>query len=216
MAKQRRDRPAPATRPQGRKSASNPSAGRPPAVVDEVDVRRRETFLAAVALYEQGMQALQARDFGRAAALLSSVLDRYPEELDLHERVRLYLKICERQATAAPPVPQSAQERLYAATLALNRGRPDDALRQLESVLAADPHNDHAHYMLALVRVHRNELDQAARALHQAIALNPDNRLQARQDPDLESLRQLPDVRALLDAPPTPDHRRVARSRPSH
>ena len=216
MAKQRRDRSSPATKPHSRRSASGAPAGRPPEIVDEAAARRRQTFLAAVALYEQGMQALQAHEYGRASAILTSVLEKYPEELDLHERVRLYLKVCARQAAPVEAAPQTVSERLFAATLALNGGRMDDALRHLESVLTADAGNDHAHYMLALVRTHRNELDVAVDCLHQAIALNPENRLLARQDPDLEPLRDLPGVRLLLDAPATGAGRRPPRSRPTH
>ena len=35
----------------------------------------------------------------------------------LHERVRLYLNICQRQATQREAAPQTIDERLYAATL---------------------------------------------------------------------------------------------------
>jgi hypothetical protein len=34
----------------------------------------------AVALYEQGVAALQAHEFARASAVLRSVLSRFPEE----------------------------------------------------------------------------------------------------------------------------------------
>jgi hypothetical protein len=55
--------------------------------------------------------------------LFESVLRKYPEEKELHERVRLYLNICERQAAPRPAVPETLQERLYAATLAINGGK---------------------------------------------------------------------------------------------
>ena len=59
---------------------------------------RRSTYVEAVALYERGLEALQRHDYGKAEALLESVLRHYPEEKELHERVRLYLNICQRQA----------------------------------------------------------------------------------------------------------------------
>ncbi len=214
MAKQRRDRSAPA-KPQSRRSASSSSADRPHDRVDKAAELRREAFREAVALYERGMQALQAHDYSRASEILTSVLDQFPDEHDLHERVHLYLKVCARQAAPAPAAPQTLEERVYAATLALNEGRTDDALRHLQSVLETVPDHDHAHYMLALVRAHRGELDAAAAALHEAVALNSENRLLARQDPDLESLREMPDVRALLDTP-AGDRRRPPRSRSAH
>src|SRR5262245_32353402 len=109
MAKQR-----PQPRPKGQASAlarpsasgasSNPaSAGgrtpattRPPQAQSEIAAKppRRSTYVDAVAVYEQGVEALQKHDFARAEELLESVLVRYPEEKELHERVRLYLNIC--------------------------------------------------------------------------------------------------------------------------
>jgi len=60
-----------------------------------------------VAIYERGLEALQRHAYGEAARLLESVLKLYPEEKELHERVRLYLNICERQATQRETAPQT-------------------------------------------------------------------------------------------------------------
>ena len=97
--------------------------------------QRRTTYVEAVALYERGLEALQRHDFADAAAQFESVLRQYPEEKELHERVRLYLNICQRQATPKETAPQTREERLYAATLAINGGRYDQALANLRLVL---------------------------------------------------------------------------------
>src|SRR5512143_3148620 len=46
-----------------------------------------DSHLAAVRVYEHGVEALQQRDYGRAAELLQSVIEGYPDEKELHERV---------------------------------------------------------------------------------------------------------------------------------
>jgi tetratricopeptide (TPR) repeat protein len=150
----------------------------------------RATYVEAVALYEEGLQALQRRDYSRAIARLRSVLSSYPEEKELHERVRLYINVCERQSTPREASPRNAEERVYAATLAVNAGNYDTALEHLRAVTAEDPRNDHASYMLAVVHALRGDLDGAMPHLVRAIELNPENRVLARQDPDLESLRR--------------------------
>src|SRR5690349_18413957 len=73
--------------------------------------KRRTTYVEAVALYERGLEALQRHAFGDAAGLFDSVLSQYPEEKELHERVRLYLNICQRQATPKEAAPQTQEER---------------------------------------------------------------------------------------------------------
>lgn len=208
MAKQRRARPRPAA-PGTRKSSVRRPAPRvapsPLPSAPSPSQRRsvppvRTTYIEAVALYERGLQALQAHAYTRAAELLQSVLTCYPDEKELHERVRLYLNICERQIAPRPvSVPCSVEERLYAATLALNAGEYGQALSHIQTVIADEPDNDHAHYMRAVALTLRGDFVGALPSLVRAIALNPDNRALARQDPDLEALRTDDRFRRALD-----------------
>jgi outer membrane protein assembly factor BamD (BamD/ComL family) len=164
--------------------------------------KRRESYFEAVALYEQGLEALQRHAYQEATDLLESVLRQYPEERELHERVRLYLNICQRQATQREAAPQTIDERLYAATLSINGGQYDKAIAHLRLVRDEDPDNDHAIYMLAVAHAQRDEHAEAVAHLERAIALNPENRALARNDPDLEPLRDDDAFRAALEAPP--------------
>ena len=165
----------------------------------------RETYFEAVAVYERAVEALQRHEYQQAMDLLESVLRQYPEEKELHERVHLYLNVCQRQAKAhQPPAPQSVDERLYAATLAINGGQYDQAIAHLRLVRDEDPDNDHALYMLAVAHAQRDEHAEAVAHLERAIALNPENRALARNDPDLEPLHDDDAFRAALEAPPTP------------
>jgi tetratricopeptide (TPR) repeat protein len=162
---------------------------------------RRSTYFEAVAIYEAGLEALQRHAYPQAAHLLESVLRQYPEERELHERVRLYLNICQRQAALREAAPSSIDERLYAATLAINGGQYDQAIAHLRLVRDEDPDNDHAIYMLAVAHAQRDEHAEAVAHLERAIALNPENRALARNDPDLEPLRDDDAFRAALEAP---------------
>jgi tetratricopeptide (TPR) repeat protein len=163
----------------------------------------------AVALYERGLDSLQRHDYQAAADRFESVLRLYPEEKELHERVRLYLNICQRQASRRPSMPQTVEERLFASTIAINGGRYDEAISQLHLVRDEDPDNDHALYMLAVAHAQRGEHAEAVAHLERAIAVNPENRGLARTDPDLESLRGDESFRAALESPAS----RLARSR---
>src|SRR5262245_10244156 len=73
---------------------------------------RRSTYFEAVALYERGLEALQRHDYRTAIDQLESVLRQYPDEKELHERVRLYLNICRRQAVPRESAPQTLDEKL--------------------------------------------------------------------------------------------------------
>jgi tetratricopeptide (TPR) repeat protein len=179
--------------------------------------QRRTTYVEAVTLYERGLEALQRHDYPAASELLESVLRLYPEEKELHERVRLYLNICARQARPPENNPETIEERLYASTLAINGGQYDKAIAHLRLVRDEDPDNDHALYMLAVAHAQRGEPAEAIAHLERAIALNPENRSLARTDPDLEPIRGDDAFRLALETPSLPprslDRRRPIRTK---
>jgi tetratricopeptide (TPR) repeat protein len=175
--------------------------------------QRRSTYFEAVAVYERAVEAMQRHHYQAALDLLNSVLRLYPEEKELHERVKLYLNVCQRHATPREPVPSSVNERLYAATLALNGGQYDEALSHLRLVRDEDPDNEHALYMLAVAHAQRDEHAEAIAHLERAIALNPENRALARRDPDLEPLHDDEAFQAALDAPSSSSSERIPERR---
>ena len=206
-------RPSRSAKVQSSAVASKTSRGARPVQTATSTPQRRSTYFEAVAVYERGLTALQRHDYPKATSLLESVLRQYPEEKELHERVRLYLSICQRQAAHQKTAPQTIGERLYAATIAINGGQYDQALAHLRLVRDEDPDNDHALYMLAVAHAQRFEHAEALAHLERAIVLNPENRGRARTDPDLEPIRGDEAFRAALDARPTPrtDERPVPR-----
>ena len=219
MAKPRRAKARPASKPTQTSQASPrtvsvaaPSRPEPQPQVPRPPVTRAG-YASAVALYEQGVAALQTHEYSRASTLLRSVLSGYPEEKELHERARLYLNVCERQVASRAAAPKSPEERIFAATVAFNAGDYDEALTHLRAVTKDAPDHDHALYMLAAVLALREEPDEAVPALLRAIELNPENRAMARHDPDVESLRQHESVRAALEAvpPSKPEGRKTPR-----
>ncbi|MFB3854787.1 MAG: tetratricopeptide repeat protein [Vicinamibacterales bacterium] len=211
MAKQRRAPKKAISRKKKRIAARAP--GRTPAapaqepaaqpVVPPADPQGQEAphpadHLNAVAVYERGLKTLQQRNYQRAAEMFRSVLETYPEEKELHERVRLYLNICERATTPVDSTPKNFDERVYAATLAMNAGAYRDALSHLQAALRERPDHDHARYMLAAVYTSLRSFPEALSQLQRAIELNPDNRTQALQDPDFDALRDHTRFRAIV------------------
>jgi tetratricopeptide (TPR) repeat protein len=176
----------------------------PPAV-------RKPGFYEAVAIYERGVQALQRHDYNAAAGFFRTILDKYPEERELLERARLYLRVCERETARQPAVPKTAAERVYAATVALNSGDHTGALDHLQRALGEEPDSDHAHYIMAVALGMRGRPDEALEHLRRAIGLNPDNRGLAREDPDLESIRNHESFGSALNTPPASNRRRAPR-----
>jgi tetratricopeptide (TPR) repeat protein len=179
---------------------------------------RRSTYADAVALYERGMHALQAKRYRDAADFLRAVIAQFPEEKELHERAQLYIRVCERQISPLDATPKSADEQVYAATLAINAGDLDRAVALLHAALSLDREHDGAEYMLGVVLAAKGDADGAISHVTRALALNPDNRELVRKEADLEAIRESGAIAALLAAPPAAgrrDKRAASRSKAS-
>ena len=161
---------------------------------------KRPAFYEALAIYENGVRALQRHDFQAAADSLRGVIQRYPGERELVERARLYLQVCERETARQPSGPQTPTESVYAATVALNAGDVESALGHLGRALDKAPESDHAHYIMSVALVDKGDIAMALVHLRQAINLNPENRSVALQDPDLGPLHDLEAFHQILGA----------------
>ncbi|MBA3885657.1 MAG: tetratricopeptide repeat protein [Acidobacteria bacterium] len=178
-----------------------PRAVEAPAPAEAPAAARKPGFYEAVAIYERGVQALQRHDYTGAAEQFRAILERYPDERELLERARLYLRVCERETARRPAAPRTAAERVYAATVALNSGDHAAAADHLQRALLEEPDDDHAHYTMAVALGGRGRIAEALGYLKTAIGLNAENRALARQDPDLEPVRGHRDFPAVLDSP---------------
>jgi tetratricopeptide (TPR) repeat protein len=181
-------------------SAARPArAPEPPPAAAPAPAPRKPGYYEALAMYENGVRALQRHDYPGAATQFRTIMERYPEERELQERSHLYLRVCERETARRPATPQTPQERVYAATVALNAGDTAAALDHLSRALTDAPESDHAHYIMSVALASKGDSARALEHLRQAITFNPENRALARQDPDLEPLRHSEDFRDLTE-----------------
>ena len=191
----------PAAKPEVKRGLGGTLTRPAPAPTPPPPPPRKPGYYEALAMYENGVRALQRHDYQGAATQFRTIIERYPEERELQERSQLYLRVCERETAKRPATLQTPQERVYAATVALNAGDTATALDHLRRALADSPDSDHAHYIMSVALASKGDAGQALEHLRQAISLNPENRGLARQDPDLEPFRGSDAFRELLDAP---------------
>ena len=169
---------------------------------------RPSRYTEAGLLYERGVELLQRRNYAASALRLREVLERYPEEHELTERARLYLRVCERELEPAARAPRTIEERLYAATIALNAGDDTAALSLLSDARTEAPDNGHVRYMLAVVHARRGARDEALAELRRAAELDPESRLLARRDADFEDLHDDEEFLRVTEPPPAANRRR--------
>lgn len=155
----------------------------------------------AIAAFEQGMAALGRHEYKAAAAVFQALLTQFPSEGFLTDRARVYLELTARELRRQPAGSGSVEQRLTSATLALNNHNDAEAEQLAADVLKDDRTQDLAAYLLAVVASRRGEIDAALAHLRNAISINPDCRLQARQDEEFDPLMDSDEFHALIEAP---------------
>jgi len=157
---------------------------------------------AAVSAFETGVQAMQRHAFAEAAKQFRHILESHNGDGGLRDRTEVYLALCERELRRRPASLETLEERLTAATAALNNGDDERAEQLARGVLGEDPDQDLALYLLAAIEARRGAINAALHMLAQAIDARPDVRAQARHDADFEALRPLDAFQQLIEVPP--------------
>lgn len=157
----------------------------------------------AVTLFETGLKAVQRHEYERGAQVLNELITNFEDERALLDRARVYLDLCQREL--AQRTPRTIEERMTAATAALNDDDEHGAEQLALEILAEQPKHDLALYLLAAIACRRGQQDRALDYLRQAIDLSPEAAAQARLDDDFEPLFELDAFVELTDVPPVTD-----------
>jgi tetratricopeptide (TPR) repeat protein len=146
--------------------------------------------------YQAALELMQENKFDKARAQFEKVLRDAPPELV--ERVRMYQCVCERRSVNSSLSFATPEEQYDYAVSLLNGGNFEDARDQFESILAARPDCDFAHYGVALLNSMTGQNEEALEHLTRAIELNRGLRIQARTDPDFSDMADDPRFTELL------------------
>jgi tetratricopeptide (TPR) repeat protein len=150
----------------------------------------------AVQDYQNALQLMQQGKYEKARAAFEKLSREGPAEI--LERSRIYIAVCERNCKSDAREFATAEEQYDYAVSLLNTGAYEEARDQFESILAASPEADFAHYGMALLDSMTGQAEDALDHLGRAIELNPSNRIQARSDPDFVDMADDPRFTELL------------------
>jgi Tfp pilus assembly protein PilF len=89
---------------------------------------------------------------------------------------------------------------LLAGIMALNADDLEAAEKDIEQVIAEEPKNGDAHYVLAIVRVRRERIEEALASLKTACSISAERRAQAPLDAEFANLIGNPAFDALTAA----------------
>ena len=202
MAKKRQ---AP-TRSTTKKASSGPrkKAGTKKDQAKSVVEARKRRYQDALVAYQKGLEGLQSHKYKAALTSFESLINNFAEQRELVERAQLYLRVCERELRP-PQTIETFEHRVLAATMALNAGRPAEAIEHLHEARTQQADNDKVEYLFSLAAAAQEDHQTAVAHLLRAIELNPDNRFPARSEQGFDLIREDESSADALEIPQDPE-----------
>lgn len=176
-----------------RPTPSAPPAPRQP-TVDEA---------AALGAFERAHKEFVRGRFAEARNQFRVLVDKYSQVSEVAARARTYLAIAESRLRTESMLPRDADSLYDRGVIELNRGEYVAAQEMFERALKREPEAAHIHYGLAATRARLGSIDLALESLQRALDLQPNLRVRAQHDHDLNPLRNDPDFDRLIFSNPS-------------
>src|SRR6476469_2194459 len=157
---------------------------------------------AALVAFERAHKEFARGRFAEARNQFRILVDKYSQVAEVAARARTYLAIAESRLRTESMLPRDADSLYDRGVIELNRGEYVAAQEMFERALKREPEAAHIHYGLAATRARLGSIDLALQSLQRAVDLQPNLRLRAQHDHDLNPLRNDPDFDRLIFSNP--------------
>jgi tetratricopeptide (TPR) repeat protein len=157
---------------------------------------------AALVAFERAHKEFVRGRFAESRNQFRILLDKFSQVSEVAARARTYLAISEARLRTESMLPKDADSLYDRGVIELNRGEYVAAQEMFERALKREPEAAHIHYGLAATRARLGSIDLALESLQRAVDLQPNLRLRAQHDHDLNPLRNDPDFDRLIFSNP--------------
>ena len=158
---------------------------------------------AALVAFERAHKEFARGRFAEARNQFRILVDKYSQVSEVAARARTYLAIAESRLRTESILPRDADSLYDRGVIELNRGEYVAAQEMFERALKREPEAAHIHYGLAATRARLGSIDLALESLEKALNLQPNLRVRAQHDHDLNPLRNDPDFDRLIFSNPS-------------
>lgn len=158
---------------------------------------------AALSAFERAHKEFVRGRFAEARNQFRVLVDKYSQVSEVAARARTYLAIAESRLRTESMLPRDADSLYDRGVIELNRGEYVAAQEMFERALRREPEAAHIHYGLAATRARLGSIDLALESLQRALDLQPNLRVRAQHDHDLNPLRNDPDFDRLIFSSPS-------------
>jgi len=153
---------------------------------------------AALSAFEAAHKEFTRGRFAEARIMFRSLVEKYPTVSEVTARARTYLAVAEARLRTELALPRDADSLYDRGVIELNRGEYVAAQELFERALRREPEAAHIHYGLAATRARLGAIDTALKSLRKALDLQPNLRIRAQRDQDLNPLRSDPEFDLLV------------------
>ncbi len=158
---------------------------------------------AALGAFERAHKEFVRGRFAEARNQFRVLVDKFSQVSEVAARARTYLAIAESRLRTESMLPRDADSLYDRGVIELNRGEYVAAQEMFERALKREPEAAHIHYGLAATRARLGSIDLALESLQRALAIQPNLRVRAQHDHDLNPLRNDPDFDRLIFSNPS-------------
>ncbi|HEX6046621.1 MAG TPA: tetratricopeptide repeat protein [Pyrinomonadaceae bacterium] len=158
---------------------------------------------AALGAFERAHKEFVRGRFAEARNQFRILVDKFSQVSEVAARARTYLAIAESRLRTESMLPRDADSLYDRGVIELNRGEYVAAQEMFERALKREPEAAHIHYGLAATRARLGSIDLALESLQRALAIQPNLRVRAQHDHDLNPLRNDPDFDRLIFSNPS-------------
>ena len=158
---------------------------------------------AALVAFERAHKEFARGRFAEARNQFRVLVDKYSQVAEVAARARTYLAIAESRLRTESILPRDADSLYDRGVIELNRGEYVAAQEMFERALKREPEAAHIHYGLAATRARLGSIEMALESLQRALDLQPNLRVRAQHDHDLNPLRNDPDFDRLIFSNPS-------------
>ena len=158
---------------------------------------------AALIAFERAHKEFTRGRFAEARNQFRILVDKYSQVAEVAARARTYLTIAESRLRTESILPRDADSLYDRGVIELNNGEYVAAQEMFERALKREPEAAHIHYGLAATRARLGSIDLALESLQKALDLQPNLRVRAQHDHDLNPLRNDPDFDRLIFSNPS-------------
>ncbi len=154
-----------------------------------LQTKQSELYQKALKEFGRAVHELNRRGFADAKARLLEIIKKYPQEQELAENARTYIRICDQHLERRSPRPKELDDFYNHGIMQLNNENFKEALKYFDKAISFDSKSEKVLYAKAAALALNGNKEEAVSSLRAAIKYEPQNRIRAKVDPDFDSLR---------------------------